>query len=239
MEQVRDWLPEQAFKQESAELILREPLSLWSGRWFTRVDAEVRSARVSCANSQVAQGIQVRGTSSEIRLSGRGKRALLEAALATDLSTMILTESDHKVLDSLATEIASDLLATLDPIGAGFSAEPVLSITLALAGVEMAVLDLSMPAFIPVLKKAMGPAREPAQKPRSRIEALKRTFLRVEGYLGRAELTLNELQGLGIGDVIILEKTLKDPVELRLPGSQQFIRRGKLVRTTESISIQF
>lgn len=239
MEQVRDWLPEQAFTQDAAELILREPLALWSGRWFVRARAEVRAARISRANAQAAQGIQVRGTSTEIRLSGRGKRALLEAALATDLSTAMLLESDHKVLDSLATEIASDLLATLDSIGAGFSADPLFSVTLTLAGVEMAVLDLSTPAFIPLLKKAMGGAHKPARKPASRTEALKCTSLRAEGYLGRAELTLDDLQGLGIGDVIVLEKTLREPVELRLPGNQQFVRRGKLVRTTESVSIQF
>ena len=239
MEQVRDWLPEQAFTEEAAELILREPLSLWSSRWFMRASVAVRSARVSRANTQAAQGIHVRGTSSELRLSGRGKRALLEAALTTDLSTMILTESDHKVLDSFTTEIVSDLLATLDSIGAGFSAEPFFSVVLSLAGAEMAVLDLSGPAFIPVLKKAMSTARKPAQKPRSRIEALKQTSLRAEGYLGRAELTLNDLKGLGIGDVIVLEKTLKDPVELRLPGTHQLVKRGKLIRTTETVSIQF
>lgn len=239
MEQVRDWLPEQAFTEEAAKLILREPLSLWAGRWFTRARADVRSVHISRVNTQAVQGIYVRGSSGEIRLSGRGKRALLEAALTIDLSTMILTESDHKVLDSFATEVVSDLIATLDSVGTGCSADPVFSVTLALAGAEMAILDLAGPAFIPVLKKAIGAIRKPAQKPGNRTEALKHTSLRTEGHLGRAELTLSDLKGLGIGDVIILERTLKDPVELRLPGNRQLVGRGKLIRTTESVSIQF
>lgn len=239
MEQARDWLPDTAFTEEIVGQVLRDSISSWSKRWFADAQVDVAAVRLGHVNKRMAQGLHVQGRSCEAELSGRGKRALLEAALGVDLSGMTLTESDHRILDRFAMAAADDLVAALDSLGDGAREGSILSATLSLAGVEMAVLELPAAFLIPQIRKNSGPARKPAHPPKSRSEALRLVPIKAEGYLGRAELTLDDLQGLAIGDVIVLENSLKDPVELRMPGGRQCIGRGKLVRTVESVSIQF
>jgi flagellar motor switch/type III secretory pathway protein FliN len=239
MQQARDWLPKDAFTDDSVGKILCEPVAAWSKRWFPRACAEITAVRPSIANPRLAQTLHIRGRSGELDLPGRGKRVLLEAALDMELSGMTLSDSDHKILDGFAAEAATELMAALDAVGDGSGGEPLLSVTLSLAGMEMAVLSVCSQALIAAIKKALGPAGKPVRAPKSRFEALKLVPVRPAGFLGHTELTLGDLKGLGIGDVVVLENSLKDPVELRMPGSRLCLGRGKLVRTSERVSIQF
>jgi flagellar motor switch/type III secretory pathway protein FliN len=239
VQQISDWLPESAFTEETVGPALHDAISSWCGRWFSSARAEVSAVRLSQASKRMAQGLHVASRSCEAELSGRGKRALLEAALGIDLSGLSLAEGDHRILDSFATAAVNDLLTALDALGEHRGGGPVLCATLVLAGTEMGVLALPSQLLVSAIKKAIGPIRKPAQAPRSRAEALKLVTVKTEGYLGRAQLTVDDLQGLAVGDVIVLDNSLKDPVELRMPDSQKCIGRGKLVRTAESVSIQF
>jgi len=51
-------------------------------------------------------------------------------------------------------------------------------------------------------------------------------------------LTMHELEGLSIGDVIVLDRHLDEAVELRLAGNESPAARGKLIRSGTQVSVQ-
>jgi len=236
--QAKEWLPGDAFTLESVRPAMAGVVATWSDRWFANAPVEICTVRPAAGKSRIAQSLYVHGAATEAELSGRGKRALLEAALNTDLSGLVLTASDHEILDAFAGAAVKDLLSMLDGLGHDDSASPRLSVSLSLAGIEMAEVVVSPQALIPAMKAAMGKATRPGRAPGTRIEALKPVKLVVEGFLGRAELTLDDLNGLAVGDVVILDSSLKSPVELRMQNSGQRVGRGKLTRANDRISIQ-
>jgi flagellar motor switch/type III secretory pathway protein FliN len=235
---VREWLPHAAFTEDAVRPVLAGPIAAWGARWFVEGLPQMTSVRHPECESRPAQCLQVQGKNCHAGLSGRAKRALVEAALGVDLSGLTLMESDHKILDSFATEAISDLLGALDDIGDGSAGDVLFSITIALGGKEIAVVALSCQALIPAMKAAIGPRRRSEKPLGSRTEALKPAKLVAQGVLGHAELTLDELKDLVVGDVIILDNSLQNPVELRLPNTEQPVARGKLVRMTNQVSIQ-
>jgi len=237
--QAGEWLPDDAFTEEAVRLALAEQVSGWSNRWFARAQTEISAVRMSAGKSRLAQSLLVRGVTTEADLSGRGKRTLLEGALGVDLSELTLTESDHKVLDAFATEAVKDMLSALDRMGEGKSGGAMLSVSLSLEGKEMVVVTLSCQVLIPAMKAASGGVCHSDKALRSRTEGLKQVELIVEGFLGQAELTLDDLKGLALGDVVVLDSSLKSPIELRLHSSKQCVGRGRLVRTNNRVSIQF
>jgi len=236
---VSEWLPPDAFTEDAVRPALDQTVSVWSARWFVGARAVISAVHPGGVKPRMAQSLQVKGGVPQAELPGRGKRTLLEAALGTDLSGLTLTECDHRVLDDFAAEAIKDLLAALDSLGEGGANGPSLCVTLSLEGKEMVCITLPGGVLIPTMKAAIGAVRRRGAAPRSRVDALKPVKLMAEGLLGRAEVTLDDLRDLAVGDVVVLDSSLKSMVELRLPGNSQRIGRGRLVRTNEQISIQF
>jgi len=235
---VREWLPHAAFTEDAVRPVLAGPIAAWGARWFVQGLPQMTSLRHPGCEPLAAQCLQVQGKGCHAELSGRAKRALVEAALDVDLSSLTLTESDHKILDAFATEVISDLLGALDGIGDGSAGDALFSVTIALRGKEIAMVALSSQALIPAMKTAIGPPRRSEKPLGSRAEALKPVKLLARGVLGHAELTLDELKDLVAGDVVVLDNSLTNPVELRLSNAERPFARGKLVRTTNQVSIQ-
>ncbi|HJT42302.1 MAG TPA: FliM/FliN family flagellar motor C-terminal domain-containing protein [Rhizomicrobium sp.] len=234
----KEWLPGDAFTTETIRPAVAGVIATWSNRWFRNAQVEIDGVRPAGVKSRIAQSLCVHGAATEAELPGRGKRALLEAALNTDLSGLTLSASDHEILDAFASEAIKDLLSMLDSLGNGGEDDQQLSVSLSLAGSRMMDVILSSQALVPAMKAAMGRTRWSNHAPKMPIEALKPVKLTVEGFLGRAEVTLDDLKGLAIGDVVMLDNALKSPVELRLHATGQRIGRGKLTRTDDKVSIQ-
>jgi flagellar motor switch/type III secretory pathway protein FliN len=232
----RNWLPEGAFSDVAVAAALSGPLKLWSGRWFA--DAEVRAGPMIRAGVGAPQTFSLPGSSADVEMTGRGKRALLEAALAIDLSTKSLSEADHTILDALARRIAEDLIAVLGgglETGSGESARVQAEITL--DGREIVTVNLPREAMVTAIKKHLGAARPSATPLGGRLAALGATRVVLEGVLGKAELALSDVQELGVGDVVILDRALSDSVELCLAQGAT-MARGRLGRSGGRMTIQ-
>ena len=67
-------------------------------------------------------------------------------------------------------------------------------------------------------------------------EALRQIFTPVNATLGTVDLSLGELKDLQLGDVLLINRGLSDPVELRIAGELTF--RGKLGTTQRRLSVQ-
>lgn len=234
-----DWLPKEAFTDDAVKSALSASFARWSQRWFARQGVAVSVVR--SVGPQAPEALHIRGAVAAAELSGFGKRHLMEAALHIDLSGQTLIEADHRVLDALAAQIVEDLVSTLDETFGGQTTQggEQISIALSIAGNDMLAIAFPRHVLVPMLKARLGKTQQARSAPRSRMEALKPTRLVAKAMLGRVELAATDLKGLSVGDVLILDRALHEPVELRVAGSDRHIGRGRLVRNGDQVSIQF
>jgi flagellar motor switch/type III secretory pathway protein FliN len=102
------------------------------------------------------------------------------------------------------------------------------NIGISVRGKDLLNIHCPQQSLVTKLKSLLGlpaPARNPLG---SRINALKPTRVATKGVLGRAELSVSELEGLAIGDVLILDRALSDTAELRLVETDRLVASGKL-----------
>jgi flagellar motor switch/type III secretory pathway protein FliN len=234
---IKDWLPKEAFSEAALKSALSAPIEGWSKRWLARGSALVTAAHRAELSPTAAQSRLVSGKAAKAELAGRGKRVLLEAVLDLDLAGLSPSEADHAVLDQLAVRIVEDLVAVLDaklrsedPDGTR------MRFAVSINGVETLAVTLPKDALVSALKGAFGPARPNRTKAQSRMRALASMPVAMEGVLGRADLALSDVEGLSVGDVVVLDRQVQEPVELRLSGGQR-VASGKLGRTEGRLSI--
>ncbi len=239
----RAWLPKDAFSLEAVGGCLAGTVEAWAVRWFVRAPAAIAAVRVDASGGAYAAqpGTMVEGVNAVLELSGHGKRRLLEAVLDVDLSSQSLGEGDRRLMDEVARGMVRDLAVSLDTIlpqdGSPATASTVVS-TLTVAGHDALSLRIRDCMLAPLIKAAMTPVATFRPALARRADAVKRTALNIHGHVGRAELTIDELEGLGIGDVLVLDRPLAEPVELRLRGNESPLARGRLNQDTGSISLQ-
>ncbi len=238
---VKDWLPRDAFRDAAVRAVLSGPVTRWSGRWLARDTAAVAAVSRD-ADGWWPEAQVVAGALADARLSGPGKRRLLEAALDVDLAGQTLAQDDRRVMDDFALRAAGDLVAVLDEAfakDAGREGASRIRVTLSLSGDEALAVTLPEHVLVPALKARLGAARRKDAAPRGRLEALAPLRLVAEGVLGNAELALSDLDALGVGDVVILDRALNDPVELRVAANRRRIGQGRLGRNGGRVAIQF
>ncbi len=231
---VRAWLPQDAFGDPLVAGALAPMLDGWSKRWFA---GGLALEAACCGEAADAPPRRSKGVVSLIALSGAGKRAILERALGLDLSARILQAGDHRLLDAFVLRIVDDLLATLDDaLGEGDDAP--LVIALRAGGEAMLTLTLPRAALAAAIRRAVAPVLPRPALAVSRSAALREQIVDAEGVLGSAEFTLNEVRTLSVGDVLILERDLKAPVDFRLAGETRPLRRGQLGRDGDRVTIR-
>jgi len=240
--EVRNWLPRTAFSEQTVKACLGNLVSNWSSAWFAHAPAAISAVRVGDAENSVKPQIEiVRGNHAEIRMTAPGKRRLLEALFDVDLSTLTLQEGDRRLLDLGAERVLKDLAARFDDaFSKEVSGDRTASLTITISTGIHDVLQIALPEhlIVPMIKArlsrtALGPA--PLLR---RSDALRRTSVRAKGVVGSAELPIAELDGIGIGDVLVLNKALGEPVELRLADGDVPVAAGMLRKTAGQVSIQ-
>jgi len=235
----KDWLPAEAFSEEAVRAALAETVERWSRRWLREGAAAVAAVHPAGIAEPSSQSRLVTGTIAHAELTGRGKRALVEASLDVELAGQTLSEGDHAVLEAFAGAAMQDIVALLDE---NFRGDPEddgarLRIVLSLAGAELLAVTLPRHVLVPAMRGRLGAPRTGKDAPKSRLGALGSTKVTAEAVLGQVELALGDLHALGVGDVVILDRMLQDPVELRLSAGQP-IARGKLSRNAGRVAIQ-
>jgi flagellar motor switch/type III secretory pathway protein FliN len=235
----QSWLPKNAFLSRAARTILSEPVAQWSEHWFARAPATIYD--VSMDDDSEAPNLEVCGTRANIELSAASKRQLLETLLDTDLAKQKPSANEAEILDAMAADVGRDLLRRIEVLlSDADGGEGKVRVRYTLAIGEGAILDVVIPtqALAPLLKAQFG---EPHSSPREfvrRNAALRQTSVTAEAILGQAELSLGEIDELAVGDVLVLDRSLSERVELRLPGSDRSFAQGNLRRNGNRISIQ-
>lgn len=219
--------------------VLAGPLATWSQRWFARGTADVAAIRHDQGRSPAVlpQVQRIDGIVAIATLPGRGKRHLLETALDVSLADHPPGDGDHRLLDAFATEVVEDLLSVVDAlfgqVDTAADAGGRVVATISIGRTEL--LSVSMPdhALVPRLRGRLGRLRRTTDRPGSRAAALRDTKLVAEAVLGHARLPVGELEGLAVGDVLLLDRRLNDKVVLRLAGQIEPIANGQLDRSDD------
>ncbi len=237
------WLPQEAYSVALVDKAICGPMVEWSEAWFVGAVASVSNVRTIGAAEEAATQLDLKigGLHAALVVSGAAKRNLFGASLGVDPSRQTSSETDTRLLDAFARKIGQNLLNMLDAI---FSRNPngvgkvKVAITLSIGSRE--ILDIIVPdhLLVPVLKAGLGSTRRPAPLTGRRTDALRRTKLVARAVLGYADLSLSEVRELCTGDVLILDRTLEDPIELRVAGDGPPVARGKIRRNGDKISIQ-
>ena len=233
---VCDWLPREAFVGAAAKEVLSKPVVAWSARWIARAPAAV--SRLRLAEGVSRQGQTIIGDHVELELSGAGKRHLLEALLDVDLAEHQRSEADIRVLDAFVEEVCEDFVRTLEACVAGDAEGNRLRATVVIGRND--VFEASMPAssLVPLLKQHLGTSVAKGQPLSPLSVALKDVPVRARAVLGHVVLSLTEMGELGVGDIVVVDRAVGDPVELRLPASSKPFACGKLGRDENRLSIQ-
>jgi flagellar motor switch/type III secretory pathway protein FliN len=239
----RHWLPLDAYLGDGAKEAFTAPLAGWSADWFAGTSAVVSKVRAgeNARAHPVPGEFEISGTGTTLQMVRNGKKRLLEALLHVRLSDQPCLADDGAVLDALAREAAQDLLHRIDDVVAG-SADDAADVgvrsTICIGNAEIFEVVLAAHAFVPLLKARLRVSDRPAGPPGDRNDALRRTRLVTRATLGQVEVSLDDLRKLNADDVLILDRALDEPVELRVTADGPPIARGALRQSGDKIAIQ-
>lgn len=237
--EVSHWLPQEALLGAAAKKVLREPIAAWSSHWFARGQAVL--SKLSLVESGRGRGPEGPRSAIFLDMPGVGKRYLLEAALGVALGEHARNQYDGHILDVFAAEIADDLTARLDAeLVGGYERGAAADLKAVVKIENNVVLDIFLPsaALVPKIKLLLGGTHRRQTRVHSRKTALRETRIIARGCLGLVELALKDIHDLGVGDVLVLDRSLNEPVELSLSENGRPIARGMLRTGDGKLSIQ-
>jgi len=238
MTAAKGWLPQCAFTDQALRLVLSDGILSWAQRWMCGHSVEMSGFHQGKAQRQALRTLRIQIASAEVELSGHEKRVLLEALLNASLESRVMNEGDHRILDDFLTKAIKDLLSAFDVVEPSEGGGEWVSFKLGMAGKDFATVALRTGSLVSKVKGLYRPNERDDDKPVSRLAALRSVTLVTEGILGRAELTLDDIGDLAVGDVVILDRPIDDPVQLRILTTGQIVREGHLIRTGNHVAIQ-
>lgn len=241
---VQTWLPPEAAAHEAVQTRIREAVADWSGRWFARRRVGVRSA---ASARQAVRGDRERwvlhGGPVALACSRRAADRLLGWALDADLDDGIPTAVDRLVLEGFERRLTRDLITSVEAaLHVAGPTRPTPEVTpdplgrfggLVVAleddrGDDVAALAVPLSAVVAICKAGAGRALQRGVVMGSLREALGETRVALASSLGRSEISLGDLGGLAVGDVLVLDTALDEGPVLTAKGSETVIANGKL-----------
>jgi hypothetical protein len=227
--QINRWLPRDALGQGSIEPILVRLLREWSDRWI--VDARVSAIPIYQDDwPPNAQKVKWRSSAAiaTIALTESTQWSLAAALLGSPAAQGSLQPTDRRIIDNLVTVIVDDLLRLLErevddgtralmdtPID--FNGCQWWQVTLG-PSKRSFNLAIATPALVKILKRDLPVC---AKRPMGTVaKGLARQPVEIGVQLGGCSVTLNDIEGLGPGDVLVLDRLTEDPMDVLINGSR-------------------
>jgi hypothetical protein len=240
MSTARAWLPPTALTHAALRPQLVDVVAQWSTRWFG--PAEISLSEIERTVQPLDDApIVTAEDGCRASVTPRGKRAIIEAALAVDLAEVPLDDADRRLIDALAQRILPDLLNHVNSseLNASPEEQAWYKLTVFLGGADILALWLPEWLLIGTVKSACATADRDPLPLVARTRALGRTSLGVEGFLGKGSLSLRDLDTMAPGDVVVLDRFLSDGVALRLANTRTILVSGRLDSADDKPSLQF
>lgn len=236
-----DWLPDTAFCKEAIEPLFADLIKEWSDTWFSQAAVSITMSTPGEARQVATQRFALTGSAGSVELTARAKRNLQVVALGMESANTLSIQADRHILDVFAAEIAEDLVSRLNKEFANKSlanAGGHVGLELAVSGNEVLFIDLSRVLVGSYLTRRRVTSPKVRERLASRTKALGPCCVETVSVLGTVELTLRDLEGLCPGDVLVLDRSLNDAVDLKVLVSNRVIGRGRLQRDRGRTSIQ-
>jgi flagellar motor switch/type III secretory pathway protein FliN len=242
---VRTWLPSAAITPQALTEPLAAVLGAWRERWFSAkavgiLAIEPATETIPRPSEQV---YRASGAHASATLDGRGKRHLLEGTLDVSLAKNLPNDNDHRLLDAFAASVLEDLVVGFDGLLTDVALESrrgdLVRIGIAAGSEEVLAVFVDEQNLVALLKASSATGRPRRETLSSRTDAMKSTSVAVDAMLGRAELSIEELENLSTGDVLILDRDISEKVDLCPIGQNLAIGRGRLQRSDDRVEIHF
>jgi len=245
-ETVREWLPVDVTEREPVRASISAAVADWSGRWFSKRTVSASRYVTSAAASRSAvdgSGWRRPGRTIAIDCPRRVMSKLLDWSLDARLDQLLLTPLDRKVVQSFEKRLLEDLASSVETALAYASHPAALPLVTddpfgGRGGLEVGLADgegdpllsLAIPldTLLPLCKSMFPERVRRSVRLDSMLAALSSVRVPVEVNLGRAEVSIKEIQALAPGDILILDTILDDGALLNLSGSTAPFARGQL-----------
>lgn len=254
---VREWLPHDALAHEAVRTALERAITQWNTQWFTTAFAAIAGIRIAGADARPegeGTGWRVYRAAIAVRAGRSGLSRLVNRSLDLRTEAANLTEADRYVLDGLEQRILDDLAETLEAaLGVPgpsrsaphrpadpFAGDGGLLVSLAdPQGREVLTLAVPRSAAIGYVKASM-PRISSKNAPLPPLAgALAAVAIPVEAEIGRAELSLAELNELAVGDVLVLDRRLEQAVDLVGVRSGRIFAQAALTKVEDGLALVF
>lgn len=221
MNQARPWLPKDVLRGARAAKPFAGAIQGWSDRWFP--GGRGWRAAGSFDPAYLA-GWSVLRQQSEFELLGRPKAMLeLGFALLGQAPRQNLTESDTRLLRRLAAkaldDLATSLEAVLPPPSGGASAQggEAWQLTIGTGNQSWLALALS-PAIIAAVARNGFPAKRAKSPLDAPLDTVADVRVTMAGRIGSARLSIEQIDTLAVGDILLLDQHMGEPAELAVAG---------------------
>ena len=244
------WLPIGIVMRDDVRFVVGAAVEQWSKVWFSRVRLRlgvVKPVAPGMRGYGDEGGWRAPGSAVAINSSPRATARLADWALdagleasragptATDSRLLALFES--RLIDDLALRVdralgivrGSDNAAPAgdDPLrGRGGGLFPICDES----GSRLFWMAAPFEPLADLCRRSLAPRSARATPLIARRAALASQTVTIEASLGEVELTLNELQNLAPGDVLVLNRGLSDPIDIRRSGQNTVVARARMIQ---------
>ncbi len=230
MSRVKPWLPDTCLTSRAAVGPIAHHVAAWTADWFRSDPWDVLGTWDESNASTAQKWTQLRECGAmTITGKSRAQISLALAILGSDLSARdadtSCTQTDLRLLRRIASRALDDLAARVkQAFPATTSADlatydqaeqRVFSLLIGSLGSAMIAFECSEIDLTTICRETF-PSTDPASTLVSCNSAIEDVALNVAARLGATSISMGELSGLGVGDILILDQSSNVPTSLTI-----------------------
>lgn len=234
---IREWLPVEAISTDRVASACAPTLAAWRDHWFT---ATLGSLVVKeGAGGRTRWSSVCQGEGFLLSLDDRARQLLLDSLLGPAPSGTGPSNADRLALDALILAVTRDLTDRLVRLAQAASGGTVPSrhFDICASAGPLVRISAGNDWLIRLVRASL--ASVPREQALVSLKvALGGCSIAVAAELGRAEIEIDELEALAVGDVVPLATPVGAPIQLHLAGSPAIIGRGILADSNGRNAVQ-
>jgi hypothetical protein len=239
-----NWLPDGALASPDLLGRVDGAVAEWSGRWFK--DHRLVRQRLQYASAPASPPAVASTARFSIRATPAAVEVLTGHALDADLSRLEKGESDQTIIDALSEVLLRDLAAALDAVFGMDGASPAAADPSGGVLIELTDEDGRRAVVIETSRAVLAAARLAGLSERTRRgpplasigTAVADVPVTLSASVGSATITLPEARRLAVGDVIVLDRPLDQPIDLVSASGGSAVACARLVDTASPRSLR-
>lgn len=205
------WLPVDVRPPAALDALFAAPVADWASHWFV---GEVPRAP---AFERRGGGGFWRQDHAGLAIGRDDDTAMRVGARIVGVAAEGRGGADRALLERVAEPCLTDLRARLDAVAGGGAGFPVAQGPRWVATLgDGLLLGLSDALFATLVRRVLPPVALPPLRPGA--QALAAIPIRIGAAVGRAAMSVGELRALEVGDVVVLDRPLAEPVAIMANG---------------------